>query len=253
MPTDIFPPSGYFLRIKEWETHFECAQTRKVKGPLRWISLPTQRDGLKFSRLMALQNATSVFGAFILLVEIAAAGHPRGSFWREHGDPMTALDFQKMTGIRVRDWLVALKVLTSHEIGWLEVVPCSHRDGPTVVERSDMEKEKEKEKEGKGEGEVARARGSDLKPELTDREFFDHLQQQQAYKSLDVRAVWDKLEVHCDLRGEEATRGRLIGWLNRERPNGKDRGNGRDETDDKHTGRLKRRVGSSVKKPRPVI
>lgn len=153
---ESFPPPGYFLRIKNWNEHFERAQTRAIKGPLDWVAVPTRQDGLKFSRLFSTRNATSVFGVFILLVEIAARSSPRGTFWRQGDAPLTTDDFARMSGAQPRAILSAVKLLTSNEIGWLEVVACSEHSISVPSARSDMRERGEKirgeEKRGEREG-----------------------------------------------------------------------------------------------------
>lgn len=150
MPTEPFPPPGYFLRIKDWDTYFERAQTRRIEGPLSWVAIPTKQDGLKFSRLIARQNGFFCLGAFICLVEIGAKCEKRGTFWNSGSTPMTVLDFAGMTGGSARYFERALKILISKEIGWIELLPCSERTPSVVGAGSDMREEKRRKEKSTG-------------------------------------------------------------------------------------------------------
>lgn len=51
---------------------------------------------------------------------------------------------------------------------------------------------------------------------VCDEEYLEGLQASAAYRRLDVRHVYAKMVVWCENRGKQATRARLINWLNRE-------------------------------------
>jgi len=64
---------------------------------------------------------------------------------------------------------------------------------------------------------------------LCDDDFIAELQAEEAYKTLSVRLVYNKMLVHCRHSGKHPTRRRLIAWLNREdQPMGN--GNGTSQT-----------------------
>jgi hypothetical protein len=158
MNDEKFPPPGCFLRVKDWDTYFERAQTRRIDGPLSWVAIPTKQDGLKFSRLLARQNGLQCLGAFILLVEIGAKCVTRGVFLGSGCTPLTVRDFSRITGVAVREFTKALEVLTSNEIGWIEVVSLSEHALPLVNRVSDMRKGESREEEIREEKRGARAR-----------------------------------------------------------------------------------------------
>ena len=54
------------------------------------------------------------------------------------------------------------------------------------------------------------------KAKSCDEEFLEELQRSEAYKPLNVRHVFAKMAVWCQMYGKQPTRNRLIGWLNRE-------------------------------------
>ncbi len=59
------------LRLLRWDGFHEVSQSRKVKGPLPWVAIPTQQ-GKGYCRLMAKHQAVGL-GVWCALVERAAA------------------------------------------------------------------------------------------------------------------------------------------------------------------------------------
>lgn len=151
MPTSEYPPPGYYLRIKNWDEHFERAQTRKVPSPLSWIALPTKHDGCKFRKLIRTKRGVTIFGTFCLMIEVGAKMAIRGDFVRHDGSILTCLDFEAITGADRRTFKAAIEVLLSPEVGWLELVACSQAAPGPIPRRSDMrEEEKRREREKNG-------------------------------------------------------------------------------------------------------
>lgn len=109
-------------RIKDWNDHFEKAQTRKLSGrDARWVPVPIKHDGLGYRRLMARKNAGDVFAAWILLVQVAAKCPERGVL-RDGDRPLTPDDLELKTGFAAHKFASAIQVLSGSDIGWLEVV-----------------------------------------------------------------------------------------------------------------------------------
>lgn len=117
-------------RVHNWEKHFECAPTRKIVGSLKWLPLPVRHDGASFRRLMRRDDGVSVFGCWILILQVAAKCRVRGVLSGDHG----AIDSDEMeliTDVPAAVFSNAFTVLSSTEIGWLEVVqPQSRRHPP---------------------------------------------------------------------------------------------------------------------------
>lgn len=53
-------------------------------------------------------------------------------------------------------------------------------------------------------------------PKLCDDDFLTALQAKEAYIHIDVRQLYAKMIVWCELKGKQPTRMRLVNWLNRE-------------------------------------
>ena len=106
-------------RVKGWAAIYENNRSRTVKE-LRWVPVPNKFDGEGFKRVMQHDRASDIFAAFILILQVASRCQPRGTLIRD-GRPHDAASLALKTGGR-REWFeIALEVLSSPEIGWLEV------------------------------------------------------------------------------------------------------------------------------------
>jgi hypothetical protein len=106
-------------RIRDWDRHFEVAQTRKV-DQLQWLAVPLKHDGLGFRRVMALPEGIALYGAWALILQVAAKCRPRGVLVDASG-PMTAQDLALKTGGDATVFEKALNLLSEPKIGWLLV------------------------------------------------------------------------------------------------------------------------------------
>jgi hypothetical protein len=105
--------------IRDWDDHFEVSQSRKNKH-MRWVSIPTKHDGKSFRRLMLREDGTTIFCAWVLIVQVAAKCPRRGVLADEDG-PLDSLDLHIKTGCSAAVFDAALKTLVSKEIGWMLV------------------------------------------------------------------------------------------------------------------------------------
>lgn len=106
--------------IRDWNDHFECSQSRKVTGPLTWVSMPTKHDGKVFRKIMARMDGLMVFAAWVLIVEVAAKCPIRGRLADADG-PLTAADLNLKTGCPTEAFETALNVLSSNDFGWIQI------------------------------------------------------------------------------------------------------------------------------------
>jgi hypothetical protein len=126
--------------IRDWDKHFEKAQTRKV-GRVQWVPLPVKHDGLTFGRVMATSNGLAIYGAWVLIVQVAAKCDPRGTLADEKG-PLTAEDIALKTGAPEALLQEALDVLSSDRIGWLMVSGDQSDDSPSQRPTNSLPTEK---------------------------------------------------------------------------------------------------------------
>jgi hypothetical protein len=104
--------------VRNWDRFYEKAQSRKVKGPLDWVAMPTTHDGKRYRRLVALPNAAELLGAWLLIVEVAGKCKTHGIL-EDHDGPITSEDLAFKTGIPSTVFDRALQVFSGKEINWL--------------------------------------------------------------------------------------------------------------------------------------
>jgi len=109
-------------QIANWSATYETSETRKLKQ-LRWVPVPNRHDGLAYRRLLAMPDGLSLFGAWVLLLEVASKVPRRGVLVDERGSALTPEDLCLITGASPEVFETALRVLSSPSIGWLEPVP----------------------------------------------------------------------------------------------------------------------------------
>ena len=114
-------------RVRDWDEHFETHESRKRKGPLKWIALPTAHDNLRHCRLAKLDCQTEVYCGWCLLLAVSGRCPVRGLLVDDRGEALNAEDLAVMTGFPAEVFELALDRLTDPEqrIEWLEVVDLS--------------------------------------------------------------------------------------------------------------------------------
>lgn len=104
-------------RIKDWNRTFENHDSRRINYP-RWVPMPNKHDGKSYGRLMGLPDGLCIFGAWVLIVEVASRMPVRGVL-ADHDGPLTAEDLHAKTRAPVEIFERALTVLSDKKIGWL--------------------------------------------------------------------------------------------------------------------------------------
>ena len=107
-------------RIKNWNEHFEVAQSRVCVNTY-WVAIPNKHDGKGFRRLIKHPRAADLFAAWVLIVQVASKQKERGLLVDLDG-PLTAEDLQDCTGLRQELFELAFEELVKPRIGWLEKV-----------------------------------------------------------------------------------------------------------------------------------
>ena len=196
-----------------------------MEGPLNWVPVPTKHDSLAFRRIMSLEDGPAIFGAWILILEIAAKCKVRGKLGElsesgpiEYGPGELAM----MTGCPPSLFKRALEVLTSPIVGWI-IEDNSEKAKSALGERSESthlhdSTEHDNTKQNRVGPAAPATRGvpRSARSVICDDEFLSELQAKPAYTNLNVRLILSKMEVWCAAKGKQPTRLRLINWLNRE-------------------------------------
>lgn len=116
--------------IRDWDENFETAQSRKVKGPLDWVAMPTKHDGKSYGRIMQMDDGPTIYAAWALMVQVAAKCPVRGVLADKDG-PLTADDLATKTKFPESLFSKALAELSSPKIAWLAVADWE-RNGSTL-------------------------------------------------------------------------------------------------------------------------
>lgn len=89
---------------------------------LAWVAIPNRHDGEGYSMVMAHPKASEIFSAWILMLQVASRCQPRGSLLRDNGRPHTPQSLALKTRAKVEWFTIALQVLGSLEVGWIDCV-----------------------------------------------------------------------------------------------------------------------------------
>lgn len=104
--------------IANWSKRYENAGSRKIVGALDWFACPTKHDGLSYRRLMKRPDGMELYGAWALILAVAAKCEVRGRL-ESDGRPMTAEDIALKTGGCEKSFSKALQVFSSKDFAWL--------------------------------------------------------------------------------------------------------------------------------------
>ena len=106
-------------RIRDWKDHYESYESARVKKVLAWVAMPTKHDGKAFRRIMRTDPTGALFGAWCLIVQVAAKCPVRGVLADQDG-ALSAIDISDKTGLSEESVQRALVVFSSPEIRWIE-------------------------------------------------------------------------------------------------------------------------------------
>ena len=150
-----------FYRVVGWKQIYENNRTREMKN-MTWVPVQNRHDGDGFCTVMSHPDGIKIYGCWMLILQIASKGNPRGTLRKANGEPYTAKNFANMTKSNEADMLRALEILSTPEVGWLEQVTThvsSAPQEPAEIPQEPAEIPQEparKGREGKGrEGEGA--------------------------------------------------------------------------------------------------
>lgn len=107
-------------RIKDWAKYYETSETRKLVR-MTWVPTPNKHDGKGFRRLMRRPDGLEIFGAWMLILQVASREEQRGVLEDQDG-PLGFQEIADKTGAPEATIEKALQVLSSKEIGWIEII-----------------------------------------------------------------------------------------------------------------------------------
>ena len=105
------------LRVRNWEKHFENNRSRELKN-MTWVPVPNKHDGDGYTDLMSRPDSMSLFGGWMLILQVASRCDPRGTLLREGGKPHDSVSISRIT--RGNEEIIRKSIETCLDIGWLE-------------------------------------------------------------------------------------------------------------------------------------
>jgi hypothetical protein len=122
------------FKIRDWERCFENNRTREMKR-LGWVPVPNRHDGDGFRAVIHHEDGLKMFGAWVLILQVASKCKPRGSLIRDNGLPHTAQTIARMTGSEAGDIYIAMEYLATSDVAWLSVEDfASPQEGATATQ-----------------------------------------------------------------------------------------------------------------------
>lgn len=109
-------------RIRNWDEHYECSDTKRIKTFSKYVPIPNRMDGSGYVRLLSQKNGPALYGAWVTLVAVASRCHVRGTLTHGDGSALDVETISLMTRIPVEVYQELIPLLLSPKIGWMEVV-----------------------------------------------------------------------------------------------------------------------------------
>jgi len=106
-------------KIRDWSELFENNRTRDMKA-MAWIPVPNNHDGYGYTTVVGRKNGAAIYGAWMVILQVASKCEPRGTLLRSPQQPHDAASISRMTRIPEQDIQNALDIC-SEETQWLEV------------------------------------------------------------------------------------------------------------------------------------
>jgi len=107
------------LRIKNWDLHYENNKTRILKN-MSWVPFPNSHDSDGFTEIMEEKDGVSIFGAWVLIVQIASKCGPRGTLVRSSGEEHNHITLSRMSRCPISTMKRALEI--TQKVGWIEEI-----------------------------------------------------------------------------------------------------------------------------------
>lgn len=117
--------------IRDWDSHFEVAQSKRSERT-RWVAIPNKHDGKSFRRLMRMKNGMALYGAWILIVQVASKCPVRGRLEDDDG-PLTAADIADKASADEKIVQAALDACSSKAIGWIDFEEVNSERTPSAL------------------------------------------------------------------------------------------------------------------------
>lgn len=188
--------------IRNWSEVFENSQSRQYQR-LNWTPLPNKHDGKSYRRLISMADGPALYGAWVLLVQVASKCPQRGVLADQDG-PLDAEDLSHKTGAPAELFVRAFEALTHSKIAWLEVVPLpadqQHANSGPTAALGNMPLQRTEQNDSETETEGFAEISKPVWPEL---DTFTKTETPLS-EDIDAKSVWDALKTPEKLRDAQA-------------------------------------------------
>ena len=120
------------LIINNWSKHYEKSDHKKCKE-MKWVAVPVDFSNKGYKKLMRRKDGSEIFGAWIVLLELASKDPHRGELRDSDGD-YSYEDMELITECPLKTLKKTISVLCQETFGWLrETSGCLPDDIPTTL------------------------------------------------------------------------------------------------------------------------
>lgn len=216
--------------IRDWATHYELRDTKRMNGALKWIPVSTKTDGYGFGLIRQQKDAAQLLGTWYLILGIAAKQQraDRGKLTRD-GIPLTAEDMALMTGFPVTVFNRALEFFSNPKQGWIVAEPYAKNAAACGKNGNDLPKMPQLAAnpqqqdttlhDTRLEHTLGAAVAAPTGKSSGEAEKLAELRVNPAYRGIDIDRELGKCRAWCAANGKVASHKRFVNWLNRaERP-----------------------------------
>jgi len=127
--------------ITEWDDVYEKSQSKRAKTH-HWVAMPCKHDGAGYRRITIQPNASDLFAAWCLIVQVGAKCKTRGLLADEDGVALDAEDLAIKTGFPVSIFESAFEFFSSGKLNWLKTdfTPSKPINAPTKTKKAPTKK-----------------------------------------------------------------------------------------------------------------
>ena len=105
--------------ISNWDESFENSRSRNIKDT-KWLPIPNSHDGYGFSSLMKRKDGVELYGAWILILQVASKCEPRGVLRRSDGIDHDHMSLEIITRANGEIFKKAFEHFV--RIGWIDEI-----------------------------------------------------------------------------------------------------------------------------------
>ena len=119
---------GTLYKIRNWDTQYENNRTRELKT-LSWVPIPNKHDSDGYTQVMCEENPLELYGAWVVIVQLASRCGVRGTLLRDGAGPHNSASIARITRTSEKSIARALDYFST-SVNWLIVEDYKECDNP---------------------------------------------------------------------------------------------------------------------------